>query len=90
VEHDELIARNTRAFEDLSAFLHDQTFALHGLTRQVRALTREIREHTARSTAEMRAQREEFRLEMRAQREGLFRIFDRLDRNDRRGDGAPG
>ena len=46
----ELMARNTRAFEELSMFLHDQTLALRGLTR-------EIRKHTDETVAEMRAQR---------------------------------
>jgi hypothetical protein len=51
VDHDELMARNTRAFEDLSMFLRDQTPALRGLTRA-------IHQHTDETVAEMQAQRQ--------------------------------
>jgi hypothetical protein len=76
---DVLMARNTRAFEDLSSFLHEQTLALQGLQCEIRAHTNLIREHT-----------KEMKAEMRAGREALFRMLDRLDgRGDEPGP-APG
>jgi hypothetical protein len=81
-----LMARNTRAFEDLSSFLHDQTLALRGLQREIRAHTNLIREHTNL----IREHTNEMKAEMRAGREALFRMLDRLDGRDGRSGEAPG
>jgi hypothetical protein len=67
---------NTRAFEDLRAFLAEQTLALQGLTREILGVSGFTREVVRRT--------DEILAEGRAQREALFRILDRLD-----GQGGP-
>ena len=73
-ENRRAFAANTRAFEDLRAFLAEQTLALQGLTREILGVSGFTREVVRRT--------DEILAEGRAQREALFRILDRLDGKD--------
>ena len=71
----QVMRENTRAFEDLRAFLGEMTEVLHTLVRAVN-------ENSAEIKAELREQRRAYREESQAGQKALLAILDQL-----RGDG---
>ncbi len=89
-EGNEIVRQNTRAFQDLRAFLGEMTEVLHALVRSVNETTAELREHRQEFREERqefrensREERREFREEMAMQRAALIAVLDQL-----RGGGA--
>jgi len=77
-----IMRENTRAFEDLRAFLGEMTVVLQGLARQVNQNSKEVREHRKESREqwqelreEMREERQETREQWQQTREELLREF---------------
>lgn len=77
-----IMRENTRAFEDLRAFLSEMTVVLQGLARQVNQNSKEVREHRKESREqwqelreEMREERQETREQWQQTREELLREF---------------
>jgi uncharacterized coiled-coil DUF342 family protein len=64
-----IMRENTRAFEDLRAFLGEMTVVLQGLARQVNQNSKEVREHRKESREQWQELREEMREEMREERQ---------------------
>lgn len=77
-----IMRENTRAFEDLRAFLGEMTVVLQGLARQVNQNSKEVREHRKETREqwqelreEMREERQETREQWQQTREELLREF---------------
>ncbi len=83
-EGNEIVRQNTRAFQDLRAFLGEMTEVLHALVRSVNETTTELREHRQEFRENSREERREFREEMAMQRAALIAVLDQLRR------GGPG
>ena len=64
-----IMRENTRAFEDLRAFLGEMTVVLQGLARQVNQNSKEVREHRKESREQWQELREEMREEGQETRE---------------------
>ena len=77
-EGNEIVRQNTRAFQDLRAFLGDMTEVLHALVRSVNETTAELREHRQEFLENSREERREFRAEMAMQRAALIAVLDQL------------
>jgi gas vesicle protein len=75
-----IMRENTRAFEDLRAFLGEMTVVLQGLARQVNQNSKEVREHRKESREQWQELREEMREERQETREQWQQTREELPR----------